>query len=146
MAVSNSSLVVRETEKGATFEVWQGSGTMRLDWTRQGAMRIIVEGHGHAEYAPPVLRRFETILRTTPRITILADFWEMPGYDSGLRVELSAWGAKHRSSFDLHVISRSKLVTMGVAVASLAMGGISSHTQRSSFDAEAKRLGFVQSA
>ncbi len=143
MAVSNPDLVVREIEKGPAFEVWQGSGAMRLDWTRQGALRIIVAGHGHAEYAAPVTRRFEALLRSTQRITILADFWDMPGYDSGLRVELSAWGAGHRSIFDLHVVSRSKLVTMGVAVASLAMGGTKSHSQRASFDAEAKALGFV---
>jgi hypothetical protein len=143
MAVPDPALEVREIEKGPTFEVWQGSGTMRLDCTRQGVVRIIVSGHGHAEFVPAVLRRWDGAIRAAGSMTLLVDFWDMPAYDSGLRVPLQGWGVSHRSQVEaIHFLSRSKLVAMGAAVSNLALGGmITMHNQQGSFDAVAKKLG-----
>jgi hypothetical protein len=116
---------------------------MRLDWSRTGAVRILVVGHGHAEFAPPALKRFDLTMRSLGKLAVLADFWDMPTYDSGLRVELTKWGTtpERRGKFEIHVLSRSKLVTMGVTVASLALAGLTSYSARMDFDRFAQKQG-----
>ena len=49
-----------------------------------------------------------------------------------MRTEWTHWLVTHRARLDdLHIVARSKLVTMGVAVANLALGGIIKlHAQR----------------
>jgi hypothetical protein len=142
-AASGSNLV-REVEKGVAFEVWQGpTGAMRMDWTRQGVHRMILAGHGYVEYAAPLLRRWDAVLRFTGRATLLVDLWDTPAYDSALRVAMTGWGVKHRTDMDaLHVLTSSKIVGMGVSVANLAMGGIvTAYTQRATFAPLAKKFG-----
>ena len=143
MAVSDPDIEIREIASGPAFETWQGSGTMHLHWTRQGVVRIAVSGHGHAEFAAPVVRRWEGAIRSGGRMTLLVDFGEMPAYDSKLRVELQAWGVKHRAQVEsIHMLSRSKLVSMGAAVTNLALGGmITMYDVQGAFDAVAKSLG-----
>ncbi|MEP7121032.1 MAG: hypothetical protein ABJE95_08990 [Byssovorax sp.] len=134
----------RSIEKGSTFEVYQGTGRAnRLDWTREGAFRTIIIGHAGGESAEVMIRRFEAMLRISPRITALYDVWDLTGYDSEFRIELTKWGMKNRASvLALHSVARSKLVNMGLSVANLAMGGIfTPHGKRADFDAIAKRLG-----
>lgn len=116
---------------------------MRLDWSRQGHVRVIVLGHGNADYADAVVARWESVRRINGRVTLYIDFWEMQTYDSGLRVGMTGWATKHRDCVDgVHVVTRSKLVSMGVSVANLAMGGIfTTHVQRAEFDALMMKLG-----
>jgi hypothetical protein len=134
---------VHEIASGPGFEVWQGTGTMHIHWTRQGVVRIAVNGHGHAEFAPAVIRRWDGAVRAAGKMTLLVDFWEMPGYDSGLRVALQGWGVKNRAQVEsIHFLSRSKLVSMGAAVTNLALGGmIVMYDKQPPFEAEAKKLG-----
>jgi hypothetical protein len=143
MTVLDSASPVREVDRGLTFETWQGSGAMRLDWSRQGHVRVIVHGHGHVDYADAVVARWESVRRVNGRVTLHIDFWEMPTYDSGLRVGMTGWATKNRDSVDgVHVVTRSKLVSMGVSVANLAMGGIfTTHVQRAEFDLLMTKLG-----
>ncbi len=136
---------VREIEKGATFEVWRSpTGALRLDWTRQGAVLETLLGYGHQEFANVIVRRWEALRRTGVQILILADFSEMPNYDSPVRTTQQEWILKHRPSViqPFHVLSRSKMVGMAVAVANLALGGmITAHTQRTTFDVVVKKAG-----
>lgn len=47
------------------------------------------------------------------------------GHESASRVRLTDWGVAIRSSVDrVHVLVASKLVRMGVAVASIVLGGM----------------------
>jgi hypothetical protein len=137
------TVTVREVEQGPYFEVFRGSGAMRIDWTRKGALRVIMAGHGDAGYSPLAVRRWDTQLKAG-RFVLLADFWDMQTYDSQVRVGWTGWCTKHRADLDgLHILLRSKLVAMGVTVANLALGGlITVHTERTKFDALAKTFGF----
>src|SRR4051812_41753883 len=109
---------VREIDRGPSFELWKGpAGGMRLDWTRQGAVRIIVVGHGHGEYSDPAIRRWDIARRTCAKAVMAIDFWEMPTYDSAMRVKMTAWTMQHRSDAEPHVLQRSKIVFMGLTVA-----------------------------
>jgi hypothetical protein len=129
---------------GFTREVWQlRQSTLRLDWPRAGIVGITIEGYGHLEFANPCTQRLEEALRATERLTVLADFGEMSGYDSGYRIALTDWVAKRRPRLDaVHVLSRARLVNMGVAVANLALGGmLTTYTERSRYDRAIRDLG-----
>jgi hypothetical protein len=133
-----------QIENGPTFEVWQSStGALRLDWNRQGVVTATVLGHGHADYGHHVTRRWDAVIRTSAKIVFLLDFWDMPTYDSGMRTVMTTGVLKHRSSAEpSHVVTRSKLVGMGVAVANLATGGLFTiHSARVGFDLVVKKNG-----
>ena len=141
---SKNSNSFREIERGPTFEIYHGAGcTNRLDWTRQGIVRTIMMGHAGVASAEAIIRRFEVVVRFTGRITALYDVWDLTGYDSDFRIELTKWGTKNRSTIDaIHATTRSKMVNMGLSVANLAMGGIlTPYGNRADFDAVAKRFG-----
>ncbi len=135
---------VKLVQSGPSFELWKGpKGVMRLDWTRKGAVRCIIDGHGHAEFAAPTVRRYEEMVRAGVKVTAVANFWDMTSYDSPFRQALQEWGSKHRKDMEaLVVASTSKLVSMGVSVANLAMGvPMRAHTRRADIDSDCLKLG-----
>ena len=134
---------VKLISSGPTFEIWRGAkGVMRLDWNNKGAVRMMVDGHGYAEFAAPEIRRWGEAHRQAPRAALLIDFFKMHSYDSQLRVDMQSWAAERKSSVDVFVLSTSKLVTMGVSVANLAVGGIiKAWSTRPEFDRECQRRG-----
>jgi len=135
----------REIERGTTFEVHQGSMcAQRIDWTRTGSVRIIVVGHASVDVAEVIIRRLDSVLRSKVRITALYDLWDTNGYESGVRVELTKWGQKHRADVEMiHFLSRSKLANMAVSVVALAMPGlVTGYGKRAEFDVLARKLGF----
>lgn len=130
------------------FEVWQSpTGALRLDWNRQGAVLETISGFGSHEFATLITRRWDALRRAGAlQILVLADFWDMPNYDSGFRVVQQEWGVKNRSFLiqPFHILTSSKLVSMGTAVTNLALGGIiTTHTKRYSFDVEVKKAGLA---
>lgn len=133
---------VREVESGPDYVLWKGHGVMRLEWNRQGGLRMIVVGHGHAEYAEPILRRYDAGVRGPGKLVLLVDWWDMTAYDTPFRVEQTNWGIAHRGKFDLHILQRSKLVAMGVTVASLALPMMKTYTRRPDFDRLVQAHGF----
>jgi hypothetical protein len=135
---------IQKVESGATFEVWGfRASTARLEWPRPALAVLQIVGHGHGELAAPILRRWDEGLRKSERLTLLCDFWEMPGYESSLRLALTDWSVEHRARLEpIHVLTRSRLVSMGVAVANLALGGlIKVYTLRTNYDLALQKLG-----
>jgi hypothetical protein len=108
------------------MQVWQGaSGTLRLLWNDAGAVEIMVRDHGGEDLVDIVTQRMEQVLGRGSRIVLFFDLGDMRSYDSVMRVRWTDWVQEHiRQVESLDVIARSKLVTMGVAVANLALGGI----------------------
>lgn len=138
---------VSQTDSGSTFELWRGpQGQMRLDWNRTGALRIICVGHGHAEFVVPILRRMDELLRAgAPGFMQVCDWFDMETYDSAFRVQHGNWISQHKAQWNgAHVLLRSKLVSMGIAVANLGLGGkINTYTSRPEFDVMCRKLGFA---
>ena len=133
----------RKVDSGPTFEVWQLRGSsIRVDWSHANVVALTVVGYGHAAFGPPWLRRATEALRTSERLTLLIDFWDMPSYDSQLRVSMTEWALEHRSRLEpTHMLARSPIVRMGVAVANLALGGlIKAYALRANYDAAVKQL------
>lgn len=98
----------------------------------------VISGHGFAEEAfiEPILASRDEIVLECGEIALFDDLERVTGYDTAVRVRLTAWGREHRSHIVAHhILTRSKLVAMGVSVASLALGGaIEAHSRRDSFD------------
>jgi hypothetical protein len=119
---------------------------MRLDWSRLDrvtTLRLTVVGHGNAEFAEPCLRCADNVLRTCERLTLLVDYWDMPTYDSRFRIALQEWAIRNRARLEpIHILTRSSLVRMGVAVGALVLGDVAkTHALRASFDLAIKQLG-----
>lgn len=134
----------REVDKGPTFEIHQGTmGVQRIDWTRSGAVRAIINGYATVDMAEVINRRRDALVRTKLRITMLYDLWDVTSYDSAIRLELTKWGQAHKEDEDMvHFLTRSKLTNMAVSVVSLAVPGmVLSHQKRADFDIVAKKLG-----
>jgi hypothetical protein len=126
MRAADTTGSARLIESGDSRELWQGtSGTLRLRWNGRGAIETTVREHGGEELVDIVTQRMESSLREAQRVQLFFDLGAMHSYDSAMRVRWTEWLKKHLSQVDrLDVIARSKIVTMGVAVANLALGGI----------------------
>lgn len=120
-------------DAGPAYERWQGAtGQLALRWSGRGGLEISVSGHGGSDLIELPTRRGDVVLRASGQLSLFFDLGEMPSYDSAMRVRWTEWVLQRKSSVNcLHVVARSKLVTMGVAVANLALDGlITSHTRR----------------
>jgi hypothetical protein len=109
----------------ASSQSWKTPrGAMSLRWTDQGAIYVAVDVHGDRLLSPLMTRRADTLLARA-RLKFFFDFWQMPTYDSEMRTEWPGFLVTHRARVDeIHVVARSKLVAMGVAVANIALGGV----------------------
>lgn len=121
----------------------EGSNKMEL-W--RGAENVLI-GKVQGQLSEAMARQmgdyFQTFFAAGLRIHGFNDWEEMTGYESGARNYLTTWLLKIHKQLDaLHFISSSRLVTMGVTVADLALGGIFTvHSERASFDDALKQLG-----
>ncbi len=67
---------------------------------------------------------------------LFCDWAEMNGYDSEIRNMYTQWIASNRSRLKVHILVGSKIVSMGVSVANLALGGsLVGYTNRTAFEA-----------
>lgn len=70
-------------------------------------------------------------------ITLFMDAYEARDYESAFRAEGTEWFKAHRKEVpSIHFLHRSALVTMGLSVFNLALGGgVVAHKSRESFEA-----------
>jgi hypothetical protein len=139
---SSPTINVKLVELSTTHELWRGQGTLRLTWSRR-AVLCQVTGQGHGEYASPITTRWASTLKTYGRVVLLLDFWEMPTYDSKLRIDLTGWAADNRANVEqVHLAAKSKVVQMGAAIANIALSGlITIYSDRGSFESALPKFG-----
>lgn len=145
MASSSGSSRIALVDSGPTFEVWRGPlGAMRLDWNRTGALRMTNVGHGYGEFAEGIVRKSDELAKSTGALWTVCDWHELQTYDSAFRTDHAKILMQHMSVWKgAYVITQSKLVGMGLAVANLGLGGrIKTYSSRAEFDAFVKKLGF----
>ncbi len=94
-----------------------------------------------AEAAPEIIAQRELIVAECGCIALFDDLDLLTGYDNAVRSQLTEWSRKNRPKIvAFHILTRSKLVAMGVGVANLVLGGsIRIHRVRSAFE-DALRL------
>ena len=105
-------------------------------WTPAPALLVFhVVGYGHRDFARPLLEEFDRLRADGRRVHVFGDLERLPSYDSELRINATEhFGAHLASMASLHVLVKSRLVAMGVAVANLALRGlVTTHATREPF-------------
>jgi hypothetical protein len=101
----------------------------------RGLLIVRLSGHGHAELAVPIIEAIDESLRRARRVSVFFEAGKLQTYDSALRTELTQRLRKDLDRFEsIHVLVASKMVAMGVSVASLALDGkVTSHSEHDAF-------------
>ncbi len=84
---------------------------------------------------PCIIDNVDTLIAAGHKVIIFNDWEDMTGYVPAARNNLTKWVVKNRQAIELHFVTRSKLVTMGVMFAGTAIRSMHMHTKRADFDA-----------
>jgi len=118
-------------------DIWQGErGDLIVSYPAKTVILFRYTGHISAGVMPTIVTSVDRVLRTRIRPDIFVDLYEVTGYDSQYRIEVTRWGDTIRERVGTFMLLvRSKLVAMGVSVSNLALGGFMTATaKRSQFD------------
>jgi len=98
----------------------------RVDvWVQPPILVVQLSGYGDVRFADPIMKAFDEILRAGMRPEVFFEMGGMHNYDSALRTRLTSHFAAQRSQIQtMQMHTRSRLVSMGIAVANLALGGM----------------------
>jgi hypothetical protein len=90
-----------------------------------------------AEMVQYVRASLEAAVALGEPITLFMDAYEARDYESAFRLEGTEWFKAHRKQVpSIQVLHRSALVTMGLSIFNLALGGgVVAHKSRESFEA-----------
>ena len=98
---------------------------------------IVIQFSGHLDlaHAQHMMAAVDRLRHTGRPVDAFNDWQAMESYDHEARLALTDWVRRIRPSFrSLHILQRSKIVSMGVSVANLALGGLlRAYTDRDSF-------------
>ena len=127
-------------------ESWRDDrGTLTISAPRPGIVLQRFEGYARVPMADAIIERLDVEIAAHETIYVFDDWFEAVGYDSEVRLKLTEWTRRHASDVrETHVLFRSKLIAMGLSVASLALGRqIHTYARRIDFE---KALAKVVSA
>lgn len=96
-------------------------GSIRL-W--QAAPHIYVtrvSGHLSVALAKSIISYVDPLFEKG-RVLGYHDWFKMTGYDTASRNDLTAWSLRRKALAQINIGTKSRIVNMGVAVASLALG------------------------
>lgn len=106
----------RYTSDHATLEVWTPPAC------RLPVVIIRVEGHAREEIVDPLLSGLEAAMARGP-IHVFDDWFGVTGYDSSVRVRMTEWTRRHGAGLaSTHILIASKVLSMGVSLATRAVG------------------------
>jgi hypothetical protein len=114
-----------------------------------GILLVQLSAYGEEQFATPIVEAIDRALETGARLKMFYDMEAMTNYDSSLRTKLTARFLQCRTETDaLVVLAKSRLVSMGISVANLALGGIIKlHQDRldfaNAFEGELRKSGVV---
>ncbi len=104
---------------------------------------IVFQASGHISrpFTAPIIERVEQMLDAGLRPTVFDDLERAVSYDGIVRMEITRFAARTASQVAAtHVLVRSKLIAMTVAVANLALRQhLTVHSIRDDFDAALDR-------
>lgn len=96
----------------------------RLHLWQQPMQRVYstrVEGHLSTELARRIIDYVDPLFESG-RVLGFHDWFQMNGYDTASRNELTQWSLRRAALAQVNIGTRGKLVTMGVTVAGLVLG------------------------
>jgi hypothetical protein len=100
------------------------TGTFRVERPEPWLFYGTISGHYAESMAAPYLTEMARALGHTKPMVGFHDWSEMTSYDTACRLRMTDWVMRNRAQqAKHHILLRSKLVSMGVATASLILGG-----------------------
>jgi len=119
---------------GAEEHIRWSRGELRLKTGEDVAYNQIT-GYLEKDIVPKITQPIDRLIAQGVRPVIFNDWWELTGYDSDARLKLTDWIFWVRGKIvGSHVLVRSKIVSMGVSIANLALGGmLTVYTDRQEF-------------
>ncbi|MDC3955792.1 hypothetical protein [Polyangium jinanense] len=119
------------------------SAEEHIRWSR-GELRIKavddvvyeqVSGYLEKEIVSKITQPIDKLIGQGVKPIIFNDWWDLSGYDSDARLKLTDWIFWIRGKIvGSHILVRSKIVSMGVSIANLALGGmLTVYTDRQEF-------------
>lgn len=114
-----------------------GRGELRISLPGPTIVLVRFIGHLEASLVLHVKAPTDRLMAKGTMPAVFNDWWEMTGYDSDARIQLTEWTLKNRKRMSAaHVLTQSKIVAMGVTVANLGLGGsLAVYTDRVKFEA-----------
>jgi hypothetical protein len=110
---ASGTLVEEHRDPRGMLRLWQQEG-LRIYSTR-------VVGHLSVGLARHIIRYVDPLFEGG-RVLGFHDWFTMTGYDTASRNELTSWSLRHSARAQINIGVRATLVSMGVTVASLALG------------------------
>jgi hypothetical protein len=100
-------------------------GALEIWLAAPGVVVQRVRGHAGLKIAQAISDFNDRLILSGVHPLIFDDWMELSGYSTEARVLLTAWAIKRRSGIrGIHVLVKSKLVAMGLAIANTATGGL----------------------
>lgn len=112
--------------------------TVRLEHAAPGILVATISGYGTEEVAARILQSARVVYEADGRYHAFHDWSGLTGYESGARATLTAWGRQHPHA-RVTILFQSRLVAMGVSVATLALPTLASFSDRAAFEAARAR-------
>lgn len=99
--------------------------SMRFERRMPDRLVITIGGSLPNSAVPYLIKELEDAVAQMGRVLLFFDAWEMTGYESAIRTEMVRFFERHgpHQVPRAYILSRNRLVAMGVAVAGLAIGG-----------------------
>jgi hypothetical protein len=112
------------------------NGKVALTNPVAGVVVLRMSGNVTADLVPRQIALLDQFRAAAPVATdYYYDLWDLQSYASALRVDLTSWHLKNRLVLrGLHTTTQSRVVKMGVTVANVALGVITQHDDRRSFE------------
>jgi len=132
-------MVREELPDGVRIDDGRGVLTVRRPARHVELLRC--EGYARREHLDLLIANRERIVREAGRIALFDDLEDLRGYDPEVRSRLTAWSRAHQEVIcSFHILVRSKIVAMGVALANAVIGGkIQAHSGRVPFESALAR-------
>ena len=122
------------TNSSAEEHVRWGRGELRIK-VSDDVVYEQVTGYLEKDIVSKITHPIDKLIGQGARPIIFNDWWELSGYDSDARLKLTDWIFWIRGKIvGSHILVRSKIVSMGVSIANLALGGmLTVYTDRQEF-------------
>ncbi len=129
--------MVKQVPGAAGEERWVSDrGELRIRRPTPLVLLYIETGFLEADFAPLIARAMNVTIRTPGKPLFFVDAELLEGYEPTIRTTASQWIKDHSSEITCqHMLVKSRLAKMGLAVASLLLGAvIIGHEKRYTFD------------
>lgn len=113
-------------------------GVVRLSRPVRGVVHTVITGYANLEMADRIIDWVDRAIADGERPAVFHDWDGATGYDPRARPRFATWYARvRRDVSSVHVFTRSKVVSMGVSLVSIATNNsIVAHQDRRRFDLE----------